>query len=51
VTLLVDTHAWLWFLLTPNRLSEAAVDALSDRQNALTLSVASEWEKLPIRPS
>lgn len=44
MTLLVDTHAWLWFLLTPNRLAEAAVDALSDRRNVLTLSVASEWE-------
>ena len=42
--LLVDTHAWLWFLLTPDRLAESARDALSDRRNRLWLSVASEWE-------
>ena len=42
--LLVDTHAWLWFLLTPDRLAESALDALSDRRNRLWLSVASEWE-------
>ena len=44
MTLLVDTHVWLWFLLTPNRLSDSTLDALSDEGNALTLSVASEWE-------
>lgn len=44
MTLLVDTHAWLWFLLTPDRLAEGALDALSDRRNTVKLSVASEWE-------
>lgn len=42
--LLVDTHCWLWSLLSPQRLNEQARKALSDPENEIFLSVASTWE-------
>jgi PIN domain nuclease of toxin-antitoxin system len=44
VRLLVDTHCWLWSLLSPQRLNEQARKALSDPDNEIFLSVASTWE-------
>ncbi len=44
--LLLDTHAWLWRLLDPARLSEAAERAIADRESALFLSPISPWEAL-----
>jgi PIN domain nuclease of toxin-antitoxin system len=44
VKLLVDTHCWLWFLLTPERLSAAAVDALAGAANEVYVSAAVAWE-------
>ena len=41
---LLDTHVWLWMVLEPERLSEAANDALASAQNKTVLSVASAWE-------
>jgi PIN domain nuclease of toxin-antitoxin system len=46
VRLLLDTHAWLWRLLDPKRLSEAAERAIADRDSELFLSPVSAWETL-----
>jgi PIN domain nuclease of toxin-antitoxin system len=46
VKLLLDTHAWLWRLLDPDRLSAAAEAAIADGQNELFLSPISPWETL-----
>lgn len=44
--LLLDTHVWVWRLLAPERLSEAAERAVADPQNPLHLSPVSTWETL-----
>lgn len=59
--LLLDTHCWLWFLLTPERLNESAREALTETENEIFFSAASSWEivvkfalgklKLPQPPS
>jgi PIN domain nuclease of toxin-antitoxin system len=42
--LLLDTHAWLWLQVSPQRFSEATLELLSDVRNELLLSAASCWE-------
>lgn len=42
--LLLDTHALLWALLAPGRLSPTAADAIEDRANEVFVSVVSAWE-------
>lgn len=44
--LLLDTHVWVWRLLAPERLSDAAEAAIADPENALHLSPISVWETL-----
>jgi PIN domain nuclease of toxin-antitoxin system len=44
VTVLLDTHALLWALLSPRELSGKARRLLSDRSNTLLVSPASAWE-------
>jgi PIN domain nuclease of toxin-antitoxin system len=44
VTLLVDTHAFLWFMAGDARLSSTARRALEDDERAWWLSAASVWE-------
>lgn len=44
--LLLDTHAWLWRLLAPERLSAAAEKAIADRDSELFLSPVSAWETM-----
>jgi PIN domain nuclease of toxin-antitoxin system len=46
VRLLLDTHAWLWRLLSPELLSQAAEDAIADPENEIFLSPTSTWETL-----
>jgi PIN domain nuclease of toxin-antitoxin system len=46
VKLLLDTHAWLWRLLDPQRLSDAAEEAIAARDSELFLSPVSAWETL-----
>lgn len=41
---LLDTHALLWWVTTPEVLSPALLDLLADRSNELLLSVAVPWE-------
>lgn len=59
--LLFDTHAWLWMVADPDRLSREAGELLEDAANELYLSAASSWEiaikvgigrlRLPERPA
>lgn len=42
--LLLDTHAFLWWLDDDPRLSEAARDAISDANALVYVSAASIWE-------
>ncbi len=42
--LLLDTHAFLWAIADPSRLSERARAALTDSSNILVLSTVTLWE-------
>ena len=42
---LLDTHAFIWWDSTPDKLSLRARAACQDRTNLLFLSVASAWER------
>jgi PIN domain nuclease of toxin-antitoxin system len=44
VNLLLDSHALLWALHDPARLTPAARDAISDPRRAVFFSAASAWE-------
>jgi PIN domain nuclease of toxin-antitoxin system len=44
VRILLDTHVWLWTLVTPERIGERARRQLVDPGNELLLSAASAWE-------
>ena len=44
--LLLDTHAWLWRLLDPSRISADAEEAIADSGSELFLSPISTWEAL-----
>jgi PIN domain nuclease of toxin-antitoxin system len=41
--IVLDTHAWLWWVTAPERLSEAARDAIR-RAPAIGVSTLSAWE-------
>ena len=41
---LVDTHAFLWWLAGNQRLSEAARDVIDNPDNSVLVSAASAWE-------
>ena len=42
--LLLDTHVWLWTLVSPERLSREASELISDAGTQVFLSAASSWE-------
>lgn len=42
--LLIDTHAFLWLMGEPEKLSPKALRGCQDRGNELYLSVVSAWE-------
>ena len=42
--LLLDTHVWLWWNTTPDRLTTAARRQIGDAGNEVFLSAASVWE-------
>ena len=56
---LLDTHVWLWMMLTPERLGDAARAAIGSTDHQTFVSVASAWEvaiknsigKLPLNRS
>lgn len=43
-SLLLDTHALLWWLADPGRLSELAAAAIGDPATSVHVSAASAWE-------
>ena len=44
VPVLLDTHAFLWWLSESGRLSSAAREAIADESNDIVVSAASAWE-------
>jgi len=44
VKLLLDTHTFIWLATAPEKLSSAALEACSDLDNDLYLSVVTPWE-------
>ena len=44
--LLLDTHAFLWYITNDARLPRHAYDAIRDKSNQVYLSVVSVWETL-----
>lgn len=42
--LLLDTHAFLWFVTNDPQLSETALDVIAEPTNSILLSPASYWE-------
>jgi PIN domain nuclease of toxin-antitoxin system len=44
VKILLDTHCWLWYLLSPERLNASMQNVLRDPDNEVFLSVGSAWE-------
>ncbi len=44
MTLLLDTHALLWWLDDPQRLSKTAREAIRDGKNTVYISAAVVWE-------
>ena len=42
--LLLDTHAFIWWLESNSRLSQAAREAIADEENDVLISAASAWE-------
>ena len=42
--LLLDTHALLWWIATPERLNERTHEAISDLNNDVFVSAVSGWE-------
>ncbi len=44
MNLLLDTHAFIWWLTDQSRLSARSLQALMNNDNTVTLSVASIWE-------
>ncbi len=44
VRILLDTHAWLWMISTPERFSKQALRMVEKTSVELVLSAASAWE-------
>ena len=44
MNLLLDTHIWIWSLVTPERLRKRCARALADPANRLFLSPITVWE-------
>ncbi|MGE0684495.1 MAG: type II toxin-antitoxin system VapC family toxin [Candidatus Binatia bacterium] len=41
MTVLLDTHCWLWWIAAPAKLNESVQALIADHQNNLYLSAAS----------
>ncbi len=44
MTVLLDTHAFVWAVTAPDRLSDLARDTIADAATPLLLSAATAWE-------
>jgi PIN domain nuclease of toxin-antitoxin system len=44
VRFIIDTHCWLWWYSSPEKLGAEAYDLIADIGNEVTVSAASAWE-------
>ena len=44
MTLLLDTHCWLWWLTEPEKLKRTSLALLKNSENTILLSPVSSWE-------
>ncbi|MGK7894729.1 MAG: type II toxin-antitoxin system VapC family toxin [Xenococcus sp. (in: cyanobacteria)] len=44
MNLLLDTHVFIWWTISPNRLSEKVSELIANPKNILFLSLVSIWE-------
>ncbi|TVQ28617.1 MAG: type II toxin-antitoxin system VapC family toxin [Spirochaetaceae bacterium] len=44
MTVLLDTHCWLWWIAEPHRLSDSSLDLIRDPSNRILISSATTWE-------
>lgn len=44
ITVLLDTHVFLWAILEPEKLSRQSLELVENPHNTLLVSVASAWE-------
>ncbi len=42
--ILLDTQCWLWWIATPEKLSQKTCRRIADKHNSVYLSAASSWE-------
>ena len=42
--LILDTHVFIWWTLTPEKLSSTVINLINNDDNRLLLSIASIWE-------
>ena len=44
MNVLLDTHAFIWYAFSPDKLSTTALDTINDHENAVSISQVSIWE-------
>ncbi len=44
MTVLLDTHCWLWWLAEPEKLTPESLSLLKDRANTILVSAVVSWE-------
>ena len=44
MNVLLDTHCWIWWLISPERLASRSINLLKNGENTVFLSAASSWE-------
>mgnify|MGYP002338714778 CR=1 FL=1 len=44
MNILLDTHCWLWWIASPEKLSDSSRQLIEKRSNNIYLSSASSWE-------
>ena len=44
MNLILDTHVFIWWTLTPEKLSSTVINLINNDYNRLLLSIASIWE-------
>ncbi len=42
--LVLDTHIWIWLVLSPNKLTKEQMDQITDNIGELYVSIVSIWE-------
>ncbi len=44
MNVLLDTHCWLWWFISPEKLSDRAKSIIQNNQNTILFSAVSSWE-------